>query len=228
VATNVPIYGPYSGSLANSGGTTELSKPDPAQTVPHPDAGFVPYVRVEQVTYSDAVPWPNGADGTGMSLQRRLLGSYGNEPLNWVACAPNPGVRNCLADADGDGLPDDWELVNGLNPNSAAGNDGANGDPDGDRFTNLQEFLAGTDPHDAQSLLKISSITPFPGGVALRFSAVAGHTYSVQYRSNLMVGAWLKLADAGPFSTNSTVTINAPTVPPQTARFYRLVSPSTP
>ena len=45
-----------------------------------------------------------------------------------------------LLDADGDGLPTDWELQFGLNPNSNAGNDGANGDPDGDGVTNAQEF----------------------------------------------------------------------------------------
>src|SRR5205807_9133219 len=74
VAANVPIYGPYSGHLNNSGETVELYKPDPPQSAPHPDAGFVPYILVESVTYSNASPWPAGADGTGMSLQRRFLG----------------------------------------------------------------------------------------------------------------------------------------------------------
>src|SRR5204863_170982 len=128
---------------------------------------------------SDALPWPAGADGTGMSLQRRLLGSYANEPLNWIACSPNPGTRNCVSDSDGDGLPDDWELANGLNPNSATGNDGASGDPDADGLTNLQEYWAGTNPRDAQSVLKITSISMVPGGVSLRFLTIAGHTYSV-------------------------------------------------
>lgn len=47
-------------------------------------------------------------------------------------------------DADGDGLPSDWEIANGLNPNSAVGPDGADGDPDNDLLTNLQEFQRGT------------------------------------------------------------------------------------
>lgn len=51
-----------------------------------------------------------------------------------------------LLDADGDGLPTDWELQYGLNPNSSAGNDGANGDPDGDGVTNAQEFANKTHP----------------------------------------------------------------------------------
>lgn len=46
-------------------------------------------------------------------------------------------------DSDGDGLPDDYELANGFNPNDPT--DAAK-DADGDGLTNLQEFLRGTNP----------------------------------------------------------------------------------
>jgi hypothetical protein len=45
-------------------------------------------------------------------------------------------------DSDHDGLPDAWETRHGLNPNSAAGDFAdANGDPDGDGYTNLEDYL---------------------------------------------------------------------------------------
>ena len=47
------------------------------------------------------------------------------------------------ADADNDGLPNDWETKYGLNPNDGAD---ADKDPDGDGFTNAEEFAAKTDP----------------------------------------------------------------------------------
>ncbi|HTV01725.1 MAG TPA: hypothetical protein VMF13_14355 [Luteitalea sp.] len=49
-------------------------------------------------------------------------------------------------DADSDGLPDAWERDFGLDPSSASGADGANGDPDGDGRTNAAEHAAGTHP----------------------------------------------------------------------------------
>jgi hypothetical protein len=49
-------------------------------------------------------------------------------------------------DADGDGLPDDWELKWGLNPYSSDGDNGYTGDPDGDGVTNGKEMERHTDP----------------------------------------------------------------------------------
>ena len=43
------------------------------------------------------------------------------------------------ADTDGDGIPDEWEIANGLNPNSAA--DGAAKSLSGGTYTNLEVYL---------------------------------------------------------------------------------------
>lgn len=48
-------------------------------------------------------------------------------------------------DSDGDGIPDDWEIAHGLNPNDPTD---AMEDPDHDGLTNLQEYQQGTDPHN--------------------------------------------------------------------------------
>ena len=53
--------------------------------------------------------------------------------------------KKVVLDADDDGLPDEWEKRFRLNPGDAAD---ANADADGDGFTNMEEFLAKTNPAD--------------------------------------------------------------------------------
>jgi M6 family metalloprotease-like protein len=52
-------------------------------------------------------------------------------------------------DDDNDGMSDAWETANGLDPLSDIGDDGASGDPDGDGFTNLEEYQRVWDPQNA-------------------------------------------------------------------------------
>jgi pectate lyase len=47
-------------------------------------------------------------------------------------------------DSDGDGMPDSWERKHGLNPHDSS--DGA-ADKDKDGYTNVEEYLNGTDPN---------------------------------------------------------------------------------
>jgi len=50
------------------------------------------------------------------------------------------GTNPHNADTDGDGLPDGWEVLNGLKPTSTNYPHGANHDPDSDGLLNIQEY----------------------------------------------------------------------------------------
>ena len=52
----------------------------------------------------------------------------------------------CYEDCDSDGIPSDWEVANGLDPNF----DDAAEDPDGDGYDNLTEYENGSDPFVAE------------------------------------------------------------------------------
>ncbi len=226
ISTNVQIYGPYNRKLGNLDDTVILEKPDPIQGAGHVNQGFVPYVVVDQVTYSSDPPWPVGGNGTGQALQRKDPFSYGDDPVNWVMAPPTAGrINSTVSDHDKDGLPDAWEWANGFNPNDPAD---ALLDSDRDGLNNLQEYLGGTDPRNPQSGLKIRLTGTSGNSYLLRFTAVAGLSYTVQYRDSLLTGNWLKLQDWN-VSTNTTEAEISDVIPNTgNARFYRLVTPKTP
>ena len=92
-------------------------------------------------------------------------------------------------------------------------------------MTNLQEYLSGTDPHDAASYLKIDQLTALPGQRLLSFLAISNHSYTVVYQDTPDAGAWLKLVDIPARSTNRMEVV-ADSAPAIGSRFYRLVTPA--
>lgn len=74
-----------------------------------------------------------------------------NHPAN--ALFPD-GLDPTNPDTDADDLPDGWEIDNGLDPLDPNPPVGRDDDPDGDTFSNYDEYLADTNPMD---------INDFPG-----------------------------------------------------------------
>jgi hypothetical protein len=227
IGPEVMILGPYEGRLENDGEPVRLLRPDPAQTLPGPEFGLVPYVLVDEIEYSNVAPWPSGANATGQSIERIVSGAYGNEPANWRAAQPSPGSSSIVTDpdTDGDGMPDAWESANGLDPNSDEGDDGADGDPDGDGLSNWEEYQAGTHPNDGLSYLRVESISGSGGGIAIRFRVVAGKSYSVLHRATAAVDAWQKLADLPVQAESVEIEVIDADALSISQRFYRVVTP---
>jgi hypothetical protein len=92
-------------------------------------------------------------------------------------------------------------------------------------MSNKDEFLAGTDPQNAASYLKVEQ-TVIPGTVNISVAAVANKTYSVQYTDDLLSGQWSKLGDivAKPSDRVEQLTDTQWT----STRFYRVVLPGQP
>ncbi|MBI3417176.1 MAG: VCBS repeat-containing protein [Verrucomicrobia bacterium] len=97
-----------------------------------------------------------------------------------------------IADTDGDGLPDWWELAHGLNPNSAAD---AALDSDGDGFTNAQEFAADTNPQDATDSLRITSTQPNGADVIVSFTTALHKLYRLEHSIVSPAGPWTIVQD---------------------------------
>ncbi len=218
VPTNVLILGPWNGKLDNGGETITFERPDNPNVTP--TNIFVPYYLVEEISYGDTVPWPSNADGTGASLQRIEPSLFGNDPINWQAAAPTAGQPNPSGpspDADHDGLPDLWELANGIDaqdPNSATG------DLDGDGANNAQEYIAGTSPNNAQDYLRFSRVTVSNQVCVLEFNSQVGRTYTVEgLVAFASTNSWTTVA-AGLTGNGGTRSVTAPVS--GTACYYRL------
>ena len=86
------------------------------------DTRIVEEVRTGKVTFQD-----------GIIIDPQQVGGW---PEYKSAPAPK--------DSDGDGIPDDWEIAHGLNPHDA--NDASAPSRCGDGYTNIEEYLNGTNP----------------------------------------------------------------------------------
>jgi hypothetical protein len=126
-----------------------------------------------------------------------------------------------LPDNDGDGMADAWEIQYGFGTNSAAD---AFLDLDGDGMINRDEYVAGTDPTDPLSVMKLSLTTT--NAALLQFAAQPNITYRVEYRTNLTTTLWNTLTDITAQSLVRTVQVNVPTPPPERQRYYRVAVPA--
>jgi enediyne biosynthesis protein E4 len=122
-----------------------------------------------------------------------------------------------LPDMNANGLPDAWESTYSVT--------NAADDADGDRVSNLQEYIAGTDPTNAFSYLKLEQVR-FPGSNTLQFIAVSNKTYAVEFTEALEGNGWTRAADFAARATNRIASFN--TLTTNEHRFYRVVTPLRP
>ena len=125
-------------------------------------------------------------------------------------------------DWDNDGLDNDWEIANNLDPHSAVGTNGPAGDADGDGFSNGDERLAGTAANDDTDYLWLDMDMMDMNTVEIQWPAVTDKNYGVE-RSEALTGdsaSWQQVY----FGTalNSSQLVQDATAGNATSRFYRV------
>jgi autotransporter-associated beta strand protein len=154
--------------------------------------------------------------------------SVGTVPNTNLVCVINTNTAGQVRlvaswlDSVGDGVPDYWRQQyfggSGKTTNALSA---ASADPDGDGQINLHEYLAGTDPRLAASMLKV---TLSASNYQLTWPSVPGKTYQVEYRADLAGGSWQPLpgaqitAAAGQY----TISITDSSATALSRRFYRV------
>ena len=142
---------------------------------------------------------------------RDLLGMLDN-----LRTTESTSLFSRVPDNDGDLIPNSYELANGLDPDWPLD---ANGDLDGDGTTNFDEFISGTNPNDANDVLRISAIDLQSTSVDVSWPSVLGRNYKLSWSIDLTnwspvtsvtgTGADVNLAvDLAPFDNDDGIAGN--------------------
>jgi hypothetical protein len=141
VITIMPAKEAYAYVLENAGAT--LPKRDPV------DARIVEQARTGVIKYKEGVKLPE----TQFKHRRLPVDSYKQGIITDISQVGGyPDYKGTpYKDSDKDGIPDDWEIRNGLNPKNAAD---AAADRNKDGYTNIEEYLNSVVPANSRTIAK--------------------------------------------------------------------------
>ncbi len=120
------------------------------------------------------------------------------------------------ADDDNDGMPDTWEAVNGLDPMRFDSWE----DADDDGFVNFCEYVADTQPTNAESYLAVTGISNQPNPT-LYFRTVSGRYYAVERCDDMRNPLWIQITNGIP-GNGSVHSFGESPLPVAPLRFYRI------
>jgi len=165
-----------------------------------------PYHHIASITTnSGAVPVPEGLAHTNFFWRGISFAGTGRLHAEFV---PNRTSQ---------GVPESWLVAYGLTNDTFDLESDA--DQDGDSFPTWQEYIAGTDPTNSASCLRVTRIDAAEGALALQWPSIYGRRYSLYAVTNLH-------ADFGRVASNlpATPPVNTITNVPQRNKsgFYRV------
>lgn len=166
-----------------------------------PGINFALYVHLDDGSDEDA--YAHHALETGDIVDIVVVTSAGEQSILEAAQIPPVGSAGQIilfpittgTDSDGDGIPDEWEqwIVNNTSNPAIQGVADVTGsqDEDGDGFSNMQEYIAGTIPTLDYDYFFADQLDEVVNGrLVLQFLSVPGKKYKLLGSSNLASGTW--------------------------------------
>ena len=148
----VLLFGPFTGSLDNSGERITIQRPDNPDVLEGGEI-FVPYIDVDSVRYDIKPPWP--VPDQGSSIEKISRDLFGPEPNNWQVSLSQAGSPGRAQDLDFS----TWLRMHFNNLEiTSSGLVGFENDFDGDGTLNIWEYAFGLDPRTPQSETSAQSL----------------------------------------------------------------------
>lgn len=127
-------------------------------------------------------------------------------------------VQGTNTDSNFDGLEDTFQRT--YFPLFTTTNAAPGVDPDGDSMNNYAEYIAGTAPTNAASVLKMLSVARTNNTATVRWLSVNGKRYQLSYRTNFASGGWTNLGSV--VTASGTNALLNDTTATNTFRSYRV------
>lgn len=226
VAAGVRLLGPLEGRLQNSGGAWNCSARTSLRTRRmgrrswcRRSAWIGSCIPMRALALGGGWfgPFPPAGSLRGTRFRRAGLGGVGSEPGGASSAGSRLRRRSSSGCLGGSALP---------------GSPGFNrlpGDADDDFSSNLEEYIAGTDPSDPLDVLAWEGVAPGPNGFELRFRARVGRAYRIEVAGQVPGEPWRRLQDVPVAARDEVVTVLDTEAGEGTApRFYRIVVPAMP
>ena len=195
---------------------TVVNTPDPSQIYQYLDGTSMATPHVSGAVAFAAMNFP------GETVTQRIQRVLTNvDAIPGLKTKVRTGGRlnlQRIVDTDANGLPDWWELqyfghLTGTDPNADADHDG---------MSNLAEWLAGTNPTNASSCLRLMALpSDNTNAFVVSWPSVAGKYYWLECATNLLTG-FNSVVQTNIAATAPTNTATDTAVLPGNARFYRV------
>lgn len=127
--------------------------------------------------------------GGGASVELYISSEPADVVIEDDASLPNPEIFQLLAAGQ---VPGGGGPVIG------------DGDTDGDGQSDEDEVLAGTDPNDPTSFLRLIDVQRMANSVSVRWASVAGKSYDIEYSATLEPGSWIVIGSADNVAESTT------------------------
>ncbi|NDD82188.1 MAG: hypothetical protein EBZ53_06480 [Verrucomicrobia bacterium] len=145
-------------------------------------------VVIGDLAAGDPITWveffnQNAGPDTPYNL---YIGSLTHQILGSTTESFSQSLSLTRAAGQTDGIDDTWWGLYGITGSDRVAAD----DPDGDGFTNAQEYALGTDPKNAGSTFKVGEMTRSGTNLTISWPSVAGKRYQVQTATQLGANSW--------------------------------------